>query len=309
MKKRTKIITAAAASVFAAAAAVGILLYFQVFRKAEQTIETLRKLTENQAYSLTADCKVSLEPSEENEVLALLAQQLFGSRELSLKVGADGKSCGRDLNLDISAGTDEKMVQLTTLCLTGGTCYLGVDRLAAAVAGDALENNPVMQLAYQGWIRDHYVTWDQLETLLFELTGMNWEPERVSLTWGDVLLFFLNPEHLFDPDMWSAVQVTEAQEGYSSYRINADYFAELVGIEKERISAVLSFRTDEKKENFDLRLELSFTDDNANKITASADVSADRAEEAEEIQAPKLLLTDEQTEKLKELIELLLEGK
>lgn len=312
MKKVGKIIAGVLALGVAAAVGAGVFFYGTFFQKAGQTIEMLKELTDGTSFQVDADCKVTLKAnSTDAMLLTALIQKTMGSEESSFELTASGQSNKTDFAFDISAGlaqTDAKPIELTNLIKAEDGCYIGVDKLVAAAAGDTLDNNLLLKIAYEGWIKNHYVSWSQLKQLIFDLTGKNLETGELSVTWADVFMFFCSPDHLFDPDLWSAVQVSKKADGYSTYQINADYFSSLIGLNSDAVDAQLEFHVNKESKTYELKLDVTVTDDQGNQIQTSAEASAKAMEEQTVIAAPELLLSDEQISQIKDIIQNLLGG-
>ena len=118
----------------------------------------------------------------------------------------------------------------------------------------------------------------------------------------DAVLFLAEPDHLFDPKLWSAVKVSGKNDGASEFTIDADYFAQLVGIQPKQADAKLSFFVD-KGDNYTFTLTITISDDDGNCLQTEVHAAANKLDEQNTITAPKLLLTDEQIEQLKDLAE------
>lgn len=312
MRKAGKIIAGVLALAAAAAVGAGVFFYGTFFQKAGQTIEVLRDLTDGTSFQIDANSKVTFEAnSTDAMLLTALLKKATNSDEMSAELSASGQSTGTDFQFDIAAGTSatgEKKLDITDLVKAGNSCYIGVDKLVSALAGDALDSNFLLKVAYTGWIKDHYVSWDQLKQLIFDLTGKTIETEDFSVTWADVFLFLCSPDHLFDPDLWSAVQVSKRSDGYSTYQINADYFSSLIGLDSDQIAAQLEFHVDKEEKTYELKLDMTITDDLGNQIQTVTQASAQSLEEQTVITAPKLLLTDDQINQMKDIIKNVLGG-
>ena len=63
MKKKKVIIVILTVAV--AEAAVAVWFYGHIFQNADRTIKTLQRLTEGNGYRITADCTLTLQPSDE----------------------------------------------------------------------------------------------------------------------------------------------------------------------------------------------------------------------------------------------------
>ena len=301
MSKRKKI-TLLVVILLIAVLAGGVVFYLHFFANAGQTIETLQKLTEGNGYQLTADCSVTFEPSEKIKPVTDLIQELLKTDELTAKFTATGESAQKNLKLQLNEDMTEKKSALTTIYLVDGKCYFGIDSIVSALAGDEIDKSLLLKVAYNGWIKDHCVTAEQLTKLLYDLTGVTVENELKLPTGMDALLFLIEPEHLFDPKLWSAVKVTNQKDGYSQFTIDADYFAKLIGIESDQVEADFSFLVDDK-DNYTFTLTVAVSDNDGNKISAKVSASAEKLEQQNSIQSPQLLLTDEQIEQLKSLAE------
>lgn len=297
-KKITLLIVILLLVVLAGAAA----FYLHFFAKAGQTIETLQKLTEGNGYELTADCSITFDPSEKIKPVTDLIQELLKTEELTEKFTATGESAQKNLKLQLNEDLTEKKSALTTVYLVDGTCYFGIDSIVSALAKDEIDKSLLLKVAYNGWIKDHCVTAEQLTKLLYDLTGVTVENELKLPSGMDALLFLIEPEHLFDPNLWSAVKVTSQKGGVSEFMIDADYFAKLIGIKSDQIEADFSFLVDEN-DNYTFTLTVAISDDDGNKIVTEIHASAKKQEQQNSIQAPQLLLTDEQIEQLKSLAE------
>ena len=83
---------------------------------------------------------------------------------------------------------------------------------------------------------------------------------------------------------------------------HADYFAQLVGIQPKQADAKLSFLVD-KEDNYTFTLTITISDDDGNCLQTEVHAAANKLDEQNTITAPKLLLTDEQIEQLKDLAE------
>ena len=80
------------------------------------------------------------------------------------------------------------------------------------------------------------------------------------------------------------------------------YFAQLVGIQPKQADAKLSFFVD-KEDNYTFTLTITISDDDGNQLQTEVHAAANKLNEQNTITAPKLLLTDEQIEQLKDLAE------
>ena len=301
MSKRKKI-TVLVVILLVAVLVGGVVFYLHFLANAGQTIETLQKLTEGNGYQLTADCSVTFEPSEKIKPVTDLIQELLKTDELTAKFTATGESAQKNLKLQLNEDMTEKKSALTTIYLVDGKCYFGIDSIVSALAGDEIDKSLLLKVAYNGWIKDHCVTAEQLTKLLYDLTGVTGENELKMPTGMDVLLFLIEPEHLFDPKLWSVVKVTNQKDGYSQFTIDADYFAKLIGIESDQAEADFSFLVDDK-DNYTFTLTVAVLDNDGNKISAKVSASAEKLEQQNSIKSPQLLLTDEQIEQLKSLAE------
>ncbi len=311
MKKTGKIIAGVAALGAAAVVGAGVFFYGTLFQKAEQTIETMKILTDGTSFEIDADCDVTLNAnSTDAMLLAAIIQKAIGSDKTSFQLSAVGQSSKTDFDLDISAGLvgADSEIKLTDLIKADNDCYIGVDSLISAVAGDAIDSNLLVKIAYEGWIKDHYVSWTQLKQLITDLTGKNLNTGEISVTWADLFVFLCSPEHLFDPDLWSAVQISKEADGYSIYQINADYFSELIGLDSDMIEAQLEFCVDKESKAYDLKMDITVTDDYGNQIQTLVEASAAAMKEQAEISTPELLLSDEKISQMKEIIQNLLGG-
>lgn len=153
-----------------------------------------------------------------------------------------------------------------------------------------------------GWIKDHCVTLEQFTSLVYDLTGVTVENQLKMPGGMDAVLFLAEPDHLFDPKLWSAVKVSGKNDGASEFTIDADYFAQLVGIQPKQADAKLSFFVD-KEDNYTFTLTITISDDDGNCLQTEVHAAANKLDEQNTITAPKLLLTDEQIEQLKDLAE------
>ena len=311
MKKAGKIIAGVAAFGAAVAIGAGVFFYGTLFHKAEQTIETMKELTDGTSFEIDAECDVTLKAnSTDAMLLTALIQKAIGSDETSFQLSAVGQSSKTDFDLDIStglAGADSE-IKLTDLIKADNDCYIGVDSLISAVAGDAIDSNLLVKIAYEEWIKDRYISWTQLKQLITDLTGKDFSTEEISVTWADLLVFLCSPEHLFDPDLWSAVQISKNADGYSIYQINADYFSSLIGLDSDMIDAQLEFHVDKENKTYNLKLDITVTDDYGNQIQTSAEATATAMENQVEITAPELLLSDEKISQMKDIVQSLLGG-
>lgn len=303
--KKKKTLLIAAAVVLIAAAAVGAFLYFAFFRNAGKTIEAFKHITDGTTFSVSAECKLNLDPVSTDAKLAVgLAQRILEEKEVSAVVSGEGKIQGTNLETTISAGIPGKAAAVTDAIFVDNKLYFGIDKAVSLIAG-GLSDNFVFKLAYAGLIENRYVSWEQLEELIYYICGEKFDLSEISVSWEELLLFFAKPEHLFDPKLWSSVKVTSDSEGYSTYEINADYFKELAGISGDSVSAQLSFKTDKAQNVYDIKLAISLTDDKNNKLTANVTASLKEQSEAADIKVPALLLTDSQIDELKALADTL----
>ena len=301
MSKRKKVVIAVVL-VLAALLAGAVGFYMHFFMNAGQTIETLQKLVDGNGYEITADCTVTFEPSDKLKPVTELAQEIFNTDSLTAKFTATGESAQKNLKLQLKENMTDKQNSLTTFYLVDGKCYFGIDSIVSALAGDEIDKSFLLKVAYNGWIKDHCVTVEQLTKLLYDLTGVTVENELKLPSGMDALLFLIEPEHLFDPDLWSAVKVTSQKNGTSEFTIDANYFAKLIGIKSDQIEADFSFLVDEN-DNYTFTLTVGVVDDDGNRIVTKIHASAQKQEQQNTIQAPKLLLTDEQVDELKNLAE------
>lgn len=312
MKKVGKIIAGVLILSAAAVLGAGVFFYATFFQKAGQTIEMLKELTDGTSFQVDADCKVTLKAnSTDAMLLTALIQKAMGSEESSFELTASGQSNKTNFAFDISAGLAQagaKTIELADLIKADGDCYISVDKLVAAAAGDTINNKLLLKIAYEGWIKNHYVSWSQLKQLVLDLTGKTLETGELSVTWADVFMFLCSPDHLFDPDLWSAVQVSKKADGYSIYQIDANYFSSLIGLNPDMVDAQLEFHVDKESKTYDLKLDVTVTDDQGNQIQTSAEASAKAMEEQAAIAAPELLLSDEQISQIKDIIQNLLGG-
>lgn len=311
MKKTGKIIAGVVAFGAAAAVVTGVFFYGTLFHKAEQTIETMKELTDGTSFEIDAECDVTLKAnSTDAMLLTALIQKAIGSDETSFQLSAVGQSSKTDFDLDISAGLSglDSEIKLTDLIKADNDCYIGVDSLISAVAGDAIDSNLLVKIAYEEWIKDHCISWTQLKQLITDLTGKDFSTEEISVTWADLLVFLCSPEHLFDPDLWSAVQISKNADGYSIYQINADYFSSLIGLDSDMIDAQLEFHVDKENKTYNLKLDITVTDDYGNQIQTSAEATATAMENQVEITAPELLISDEKISQMKDIVQSLLGG-
>lgn len=100
-------------------------------------------------------------------------------------------------------------------------------------------------------------------SLIYDLTGVTVENSLKMPGGMDAVLFLAEPDHLFDPKLWSAVKVSGKNDGASEFTIDAD----------------------------------------GNCLQTEVHAAANKLDEQNTITAPKLLLTDEQIEQLKDLAE------
>ena len=149
------------------------------------------------------------------------------------------------------------------------------------------------------------MTLEQLMSLVYDLTGIQAE-NKLKMPGGmDAFLFLIEPDHLFDPKLWSAIRVSKADDNAFVFAIDADYFAQLVGINPEQTEAELTVWTDSDG-NYRLKLSASFSADDGNTIHAEITAEAERMAEMNTIEAPDLLLTDEQMNQIRELAKALM---
>ena len=109
------------------------------------------------------------------------------------------------------------------------------------LAGDEIDKNFLLKVAYNGWIKDHCVTLEQFTSLVYDLTGVTVENQLKMPGGMDAVLFLAEPDHLFDPKLLSAVKVSGKNDGASEFTIDADYFAQLVGIQPKQADAKLLY--------------------------------------------------------------------
>lgn len=301
MSKRKKAVLAVGL-VLAAFLIGAIIFYMHFIMNAGQTIEMLQKLVAGNGYEITADCAMTFEPSDQLKPVTDLAQELLNTNSLTAKFTATGDSTQKNLKLQLKENMTDKQNLLTTFYLVDGKCYFGIDSIVSTLAKDEIDKSFLLKVAYNGWIKDHCVTVEQLTKLLYDLTGVTIENELKLPSGMDALLFLMEPEHLFDPDLWSAVKVTSQKNGMSEFTIDADYFAKLIGIKSDQIEADFSFLVDEN-DNYTFTLTVGVVDDDGNRIVTEIHAAAQKQEQQTTIQAPKLLLTDEQVDELKNLAE------
>ena len=301
MSKRKKVVLAVGL-VLAAFLVGAIVFYLHFIMNAGQTIETLQKLVEGNGYEITADCTMTLEPSDQLKPVADLAQELLNTDSLTAKVTATGESAQKNLKLQLKENMTDEQTALTTVYLVDGNCYFGIDSIISALVGDEIDKSLLLKVAYNGWIKDHCVTLEQLTSLIYDLTGVTVENALKMPGGMDALLFLIEPDHLFDPKLWSAVTVSDKNDGASEFTIDADYFAQLVGIDPKQADAKLSFFVD-KEDNYTFTLTMTIFDGDGNQLQTEVQATATKLAEQNTITAPKLLLTDEQIEQLKDLAE------
>jgi flagellar basal body-associated protein FliL len=301
MSKRKKIVLVvliALAVLFAGA----VVFYVHFFMNAGQTIETLQKLVEGNGYEITADCTLTFEPSDKLKPVADLIQEILNTDSLTAEFTAAGESAQKNLKLQLKENMTEEQNALTTFYLVDGNCYFGIDSIISALAGDEIDKSFLLKIAYNGWIKDHCVTMEQLTNLIYDLTGVTVENPLKMPGGMDAVLFLIEPEHLFDPKLWSTVKVRNKTDGASEFTIDTDYFAQLVGIEPEQADANFSFWVD-KEDNYTFTLTVTVSDGDGNQIQADVHATANKLVQQNTITAPELLLTDEQIDQLKDLAE------
>lgn len=243
MSKRKKAVLAVVL-VLAAFLLGAIIFYLHFIMNAGQTIETLQKLVEGNGYEITADCAMTFEPSDQLKPVTDLARELLNTDSLTAKFTAAGESAQKNLKLQLKENITDKQTSLTTFYLVDGKCYFGIDSIISALAGDEIDKSFLLKAAYNGWIKDHCVTLEQLTSLIYDLTGVTVENPLKMPGGMDAVLFLAEPDHLFDPKLWSAVKVSGKNDGASEFTIDADYFAQLVGIQPKQADAKLSFFVD-----------------------------------------------------------------
>lgn len=298
-KKKVALVVVFALIVLFAGAAV---FYVYFFMNAGQTIETLQKLIEGNGYEITADCTLTFEPSDKLKPAADLVQEILNTDSLTAKFTATGESAQTNLKLQLKENMTDEQNALATFYLVDGNCYFGIDSIISALAGDEIDKSFLLKIAYNGWIKDHCVTMEQLTSLIYDLTGVTVENPLKMSGGMDAVLFLIEPDHLFDPKLWSAVKVSNKTDGTSEFTIDADYFAQLVGIEPEQADADFSFLVD-KEDNYTFTLTMNVSDGDGNQIQADVCATANKLAQQNTITAPELLLTDEQIEQLKDLAE------
>lgn len=301
MSKRKKAVLAVGL-VLAAFLLGAIIFYLHFIMNAGQTIETLQKLVEGNGYEITADCAMTFEPSDQLKPVTDLARELLNTDSLTAKFTAAGESAQKNLKLQLKENITDKQTSLTTFYLVDGKCYFGIDSIISALAGDEIDKSFLLKAAYNGWIKDHCVTLEQLTSLIYDLTGVTVENPLKMPGGMDAVLFLAEPDHLFDPKLWQAVKVSGKNDGASEFTIDADYFAQLVGIQPKQADAKLSFFVD-KEDNYTFTLTITISDDDGNQLQTEVHAAANKLNEQNTITAPKLLLTDEQIEQLKDLAE------
>lgn len=306
MSKKKK---AALAVIFILAALLigAVVFYMHFIMNAGQTIETLQKLVEGNGYEITADCTLTFEPSDKLKPVADLAQEILNTDSLTAKFTAAGESAQTNLKLQLKENMTDEQNALTTFYLVDGNCYFGIDSIISALAGDEIDKSLLLKIAYNGWIKDHCVTVEQLTNLIYDLTGVIVENPLKMPGGMDAVLFLIEPEHLFDPKLWSVVTVSNKTDGAAEFTIDADYFAQLVGIKPEQADANFSFLVD-KEENYTFTLTMTVSDGDGNQIQADVHATANKLAQQNTITAPELLLTDEQIEQLKDLAELFIDS-
>lgn len=301
MSKRKK--TVLAVGLVLAAFLIGAIIFYMHFiMNAGQTIETLQKLVAGNGYEITADCAMTFEPSDQLKPVTDLVQELLNTDSLTAKFTATGDSAQKNLKLQLKENMTDKQTALTTFYLVDGKCYFGIDSIISALAGNDIDKSFLLKVAYNGWIKDHCVTLEQFTSLVYDLTSVTVENQLKMPGGMDAVLFLIEPDHLFDPNLWSTVKITSQKGGASEFTIDADYFTKLIGIESDQIEADFSFLVDEN-DNYTFTLTVAVSDDDGNKISTEIHASAQRQEQQNTIQAPKLLLTDEQIDELKSLAE------
>ncbi len=299
MSKRKKAVLAVV-FVLAALLIGAVVFYVHFIMNAGQTIETLQRLVEGNGYEITEDCTLTFEPSDKLKPVADLVQDLFNTDSLTAKFTAAGESAQTNLKLQLKENMTDEQNTLTTFYLVDGNCYLGIDSIISAFAGDEIDKSFLLKIAYNGWIKDHCVTMEQLTSLIYDLTGVTVENPLKMPGGMDAVLFLIEPDHLFDPKLWSAVKVSNKTGGASEFTIDADYFAQLVGIKPEQADANFSFLVDEE-ENYTFTLTMTVSDGDGNQIQADVHATANKLAQQNTITAPELLLTDEQIDQLKDL--------
>ena len=279
MSKRKKAVLAVVL-VLAAFLLGAIIFYLHFIMNAGQTIETLQKLVEGNGYEITADCAMTFEPSDQLKPVTDLARELLNTDSLTAKFTAEGESAQKNLKLQLKENIT----------------------IISALAGDEIDKSFLLKAAYNGWIKDHCVTLEQLTSLIYDLTGVTVENPLKMPGGMDAVLFLAEPDHLFDPKLWSAVKVSGKNDRASEFTIDADYFAQLVGIQPKQADAKLSFFVD-KEDNYTFTLTITISDDDGNQLQTEVHAAANKLDDQNTITAPKLLLTDEQIEQLKDLAE------
>lgn len=245
---------------------------------------------------------MTFEPSDQLKPVTDLVQELLSTDSLKAKFTAAGESAQKNLKLQLKENITDKQTSLTTFYLVDGKCYFGIDSIISALAGDEIDKSFLLKAAYNGWIKDHCATLEQLTSLIYDLTGVTVENSLKMPGGMDAVLFLAEPDHLFDPKLWSAVKVSGKNDGASEFTIDADYFAQLVGIQPKQADAKLSFLVD-KEDNYTFTLTITISDDDGNCLQTEVHAAANKLDEQNTITAPKLLLTDEQIEQLKDLAE------
>ena len=306
MSKKKK---AALAVIFVLAALLigAVVFYMHFIMNAGQTIETLQKLVEGNGYEITADCTLTFEPSDKLKPVADLVQEILNADSLTAKFTAAGESAQKNLKLQLKENMTDEQNALTTFYLVDGKCYFGIDSIISSLAGDEIDKSFLLKIAYNGWIKDHCVTMEQLTSLIYDLTGVTVENPLKMPGGMDAVLFLIEPENLFDPKLWSAVTVSNKKNGVSEFTIDADYFAQLVGIKPEQADANFSFLVD-KEDNYTFTLTMTVSDGDGNQIQAEVHATANKLAQQNTITAPEMLLTDEQIDQLKDLAEPFIES-
>lgn len=221
MSKRKKAVLAVGL-VLAAFLIGAIIFYMHFIMNAGQTIEKLQKLVAGNGYEITADCAMTFEPSDQLKPVTDLVQELLNTDSLTAKFTATGDSAQKNLKLQLKENITDKQTSLTTFYLVDGKCYFGIDSIISALAGDEIDKSFLLKAAYNGWIKDHCVTLEQLTSLIYDLTGVTVENSLKMPGGMDAVLFLAEPDHLFDPKLWSAVKVSGKNDGASEFTIDAD---------------------------------------------------------------------------------------
>ena len=81
---------------------------------------------------------------------------------------------------------------LTTFYLVDGKCYFGIDSIISAFASDEIDKSFLLKAAYNGWIKDHCVTLEQLTSLIYDLTGVTVENSLKMPGGMDAVLFLVH---------------------------------------------------------------------------------------------------------------------